>query len=115
MVDFQGDPAVPSTLVIFRLGWGLAKWKGLNAGHRPGDRWDPSSKILMFELGGTWRRIKAMTGVLSLSTTSSRATCDTATAATVGPRQRPARVSGPSLDSTIEQLKPKRKGGIKND
>lgn len=98
MVDFHGHRSGSASLVIFRLGWGLAKWKGLNAGQRPGDRWVPSSKILIFELGGTWRRIMAMAGVLCLSTTPHRATWATMAEA-VGPRKRPAcREAGPSLN-----------------
>jgi len=83
---------------IFRLGGDLAKWKGLNAGQRPGDRWAPSSKISIFELGGTWRRVKAMAGVLCLSTTPHKATWS-ATAEATGPRSGPAaRSAASSLD-----------------
>src|SRR5271157_3649380 len=58
--------------LIFRLGWDLAKSQPLNAGMRPEARWVPSEKKVIFELGGTWRWVKAQVGVLWVATTPTR-------------------------------------------
>lgn len=67
---------IPFT-AIFRLGGGRAKSQPLNVGLRPVAWWDPSSKISIFELGGTGRRGVKQAGVLRVATTPDRGTAGT--------------------------------------
>lgn len=89
--------------VIFRLGWDLAKSQPLNDGMRPEARWDPSSKKLIFELGGTWRWVTAQAGVLWVATTP---TPEYGALRAEGPTRAPG--GRPFPCSTIEQMKLRR-------